>query len=234
LNIFCFFVQVLDLFHKIIKRLAVDCCSIWIEVVIVVAEVFLDVFIFDSWAKVVFEASNVVLKFLYMFFHIVHLLFEFIDGSIVLLRLLVQVVDNFLAEIFVLSQIFAWVGGVPIESIGSRFDSEELFFEGLDVLLGDFHVWHDEFDVFGILSCEAFSFGDAVFELVDLLEEIVEVGLIKGWWIRVLSVLMVWMVLDSVVESGGFLFKLMIELIEGVVESVECRELRWVFVDLGL
>ncbi len=28
LNIFCFFVQVLDLFHEIIKRLAVNCCSI--------------------------------------------------------------------------------------------------------------------------------------------------------------------------------------------------------------
>ena len=34
------------------------------------------------------------------------------------------------------------------------------------------------------------------------------------------------MVLGLVVESGGFLLKLMIKLIEGVVESVECRELR--------
>jgi hypothetical protein len=34
------------------------------------------------------------------------------------------------------------------------------------------------------------------------------------------------MVLVLVVEGGGVLLELMIELIEGVVESVECRELR--------
>jgi hypothetical protein len=42
------------------------------------------------------ESCDIILKFFYMIFHLIHFFLKFVDGSVMLLRLLIKSIENFL------------------------------------------------------------------------------------------------------------------------------------------